>query len=171
VSDAHADRPPPEPSPSLEDSLRRVGKAGKDGLSSAVSTARALHTLLLADFALARRALARAMVWMSVAAAFGVSSWLLLMGALIALLQGVAGLSWLAALSIAAGLSLAITALGVFKTLHYFEFTRMEATRRQLKALGLGDDEDDEDQDQTAERGQAVPAAQGAAPLADGGGP
>lgn len=141
MSDSNADRPTPETPPSLEDSLRRVGKAGKEGLSSAVSTARALRTLMLAEFALARVALARAMVWMSVAAVFGVSSWLLLMGALIALLQRM-GLSWLASLSIAAGLSVAVTGFSVFKMLHYFNFTHMEATRRQLKALGLGDDEE-----------------------------
>jgi hypothetical protein len=84
------------------------------------------------------------MVWMSVAAAFGVSSWLLLMGALIALLQRM-GLSWLGALSVAAGLSLAITALGVWQTLRYFGFSRMDATRRQLKAMGLGDDDEEEE--------------------------
>jgi hypothetical protein len=144
VSQADNDRADrPDPPPSLEESLRGVGKAGKEGLASAVDTARAMRSLVLADFALARVAMARAMVWMSVAAVFGVSSWLLLMGALIALLQRL-GLSWLSALSIAAALSLAITGLGVFMTLHYFEHTRMEATRRQLKALGFGEDEQDE---------------------------
>lgn len=144
MSEADSDRAArPDPPPSLDESLRNVGKAGKDGFASAVDTARALRSLVLADFALARVSLARAMVWMSVAAVFGVSSWLLLMGALIALLQRM-GLSWLSALSIAAALSLAITGLGVFMTLHYFEHTRMEATRRQLKAMGFGDDEHDE---------------------------
>lgn len=140
---ANAERPTPQPPPSLEESLRRVRSSGKEGLSSAIATARALRTLVVAEFALARVALARAMVWLSVAAVFGVSSWLLLMGALIALLQRMAGLSWLSSLSIAAGLSLIITALGVWRTLHYFEFTQMEATRRQLMALGFGDDEED----------------------------
>jgi hypothetical protein len=140
VSEADTDRP--DPPPSLDESLRNVGKASKDGFTSAVDTARALRSLVLADFALARVSLARAMVWMSVAAVFGVSSWLLLMGALIALLQRL-GLSWLSALSIAAALSLAITALGVFKTLHYFDHSRMDATRRQLKAMGFGDDDHD----------------------------
>lgn len=154
-----------EPQPSLEESLRRVGKAGKDGLSSAVDTARALRRLMLADFALARVAMARAMVWMSVAAVFGVSSWLLLMGALIALLQRL-GLSWLASLSIAAGLSIAVTALGVFKTLRYFEFTRMDATRRQLKAMGFGDDEEEE-----RRKEEAAQAAEAQMPMAGGGAP
>jgi hypothetical protein len=158
--DAKGDRPAPQPPPSLEESLRRVGNSGKDGLASAVATARALRMLMVADFALARRALARAMVWLSVAAVFGVSSWLLLMGALIALLQRVAGLSWLSSLSVAAGLSLAITALGVWRTLHYFEFTRMEATRRQLKAMGFGEEEEAAEPD--------MPTAPTPAPLAEG---
>ncbi|SEL51148.1 hypothetical protein SAMN05428989_1813 [Pseudoxanthomonas sp. GM95] len=143
MSEADHDRAAqPDPPPSLDESLRNVGKAGKEGLGSAVDTARALRSLILADFALARVSLARAMVWMSIAAVFGVSSWLLLMGALIALLQRL-GMSWLTSLSIAAGLSLLITALGVLKTLSYFEHTRMDATRRQLKAMGFGDDEQD----------------------------
>jgi len=142
VSQADTDRP--DPPPSLDQSLRNVGKAGKDGFSSAVDTARAMRSLVLADFALARASLARAMMWLSVAAVFGVSSWLLLMGALIALLQRL-GLSWLSALSIAAALSMAITGLGVFMMLHYFEHSRMDATRRQLKAMGFGDDEDEQD--------------------------
>ncbi|MDQ1117913.1 MULTISPECIES: phage holin family protein [Pseudoxanthomonas] len=139
----HDAAPGDDATPSLDESLRRVGKAGKDSLSSAVATAKSLRRLVLADFALARASLARAMVWMSVAAAFGVSSWLLLMGALIALLQRL-GLSWLGALSVAAGLSLAITALGVWQTLRYFGFSRMDATRRQLKAMGLGDDDEED---------------------------
>ncbi|WDS37931.1 phage holin family protein [Pseudoxanthomonas sp.] len=141
MSEADTDRDTrPDPPPSLDQSLRDVGKAGKEGLSSAVSTARALRSLMLADFALARASLARALVWMAVAGVFGVSSWLLLMGALIALLQRL-GLSWLAALSVAAAMSLAITVLGVVQTLRYFEHTRMDATRRQLKLMGIGDDE------------------------------
>ncbi|TAA40115.1 phage holin family protein [Pseudoxanthomonas winnipegensis] len=156
---AHGD----DATPSLDESLRRVGKAGKDSLSSAVATAKSLRRLVLADFALARASLARAMVWMSVAAAFGVSSWLLLMGALIALLQRL-GLSWLGALSVAAGLSLAITALGVWQTLRYFGFSRMDATRRQLKAMGLGDDDEEEAGPEARSAAEQLRAQQGGAP-------
>lgn len=142
MSEADTDRDArPDPPPSLDQSLRDVGRAGKEGLSSVVDTARALRSLMVADFALARVALARALAWMAVAGVFGVCSWLLLMGALIALLQRLLGLSWLSALSVAAGMSLAVTVLGVFQTLRYFEHTRMEATRRQLKLMGIGDDE------------------------------
>ncbi len=158
--------------PSLEDSLRQVGRSGKAGLSSAWDTARALRKLAMADFALARVAMARAMVWMSAAAVFGVCTWLLLMGVLIALLQH-NGFSWLASVSIAAGLSLAMTILGVVQTLRYFEFTRMEATRRQLKAMGIGDDDEDEDEDTPGVSGTPVPQAPAPAPagVAEGGRP
>ncbi|TAA11974.1 phage holin family protein [Pseudoxanthomonas winnipegensis] len=159
----HDAAPGDDATPSLDESLRRVGKAGKDSLSSAVATAKSLRRLVLADFALARASLARAMVWMSVAAAFGVSSWLLLMGALIALLQRL-GLSWLGALSVAAGLSLAITALGVWQTLRYFGFSRMDATRRQLKAMGLGDDDEEEAGPEARSAADQLRAQQGGTP-------
>ncbi|RZZ84914.1 MULTISPECIES: phage holin family protein [Pseudoxanthomonas] len=159
----HDAAPGDDATPSLDESLRRVGKAGKDSLSSAVATAKSLRRLVLADFALARASLARAMVWMSVAAAFGVSSWLLLMGALIALLQRL-GLSWLGALSVAAGLSLAITALGVWQTLRYFGFSRMDATRRQLKAMGLGDDDEEDAGPEARSAAEQLRAQQGGTP-------
>ncbi|WP_440975512.1 phage holin family protein [Pseudoxanthomonas winnipegensis] len=159
----HDAAPGDDATPSLDESLRRVGKAGKDSLSSAVATAKTLRRLVLADFALARASLARAMVWMSVAAAFGVSSWLLLMGALIALLQRL-GLSWLGALSVAAGLSLAITALGVWQTLRYFGFSRMDATRRQLKAMGLGDDDEEDAGPEARSAAEQLRAQQGGTP-------
>ncbi|RZZ85033.1 phage holin family protein [Pseudoxanthomonas winnipegensis] len=159
----HDAAPGDDATPSLDESLRRVGKAGKDSLSSAVATAKSLRRLVVADFALARASLARAMVWMSVAAAFGVSSWLLLMGALIALLQRL-GLSWLGALSVAAGLSLAITALGVWQTLRYFGFSRMDATRRQLKAMGLGDDDEEDAGPEARSAAEQLRAQQGGTP-------
>jgi len=173
VSDTeHQAQAPDGAAPSLEDSLRQVGRSGKAGLTSALDTARALRKLALADFALARVAMARAMVWMSVAAVFGVCSWLLLMGVLIALLQH-NGFSWLASVSIAAGLSLAMTILGVVQTLRYFEFTRMEATRRQLKAMGIGDDDEDEDEETPGVSDTPVPQSAAPAPagVAEGGRP
>ena len=89
--------------PSLEDSLRRLESAGREGLENAVGTLRALRMLVAADLALAWGALGRALAWIAVAIVFGASSWLLLMGVLIASLQRF-GLSWLASMAIAAGL-------------------------------------------------------------------
>ena len=93
------------PAPSLEDSLRRLEQAGREGLGNAAGTVRALRMLVAADVALAWGALGRAVAWIAVGIAFGASSWLLLMGVLIAALQSF-GLSWLAAMAVAAGLSL-----------------------------------------------------------------
>lgn len=132
------------PPPSIDEAFRDIGEAGREGLSAALDTGRALRGLLIADLALARSALGRAMLWVSVAIIFGASSWLLLMAALIALLQGVLGWSWLASMSAAAGLSLVVTGFGVWQALRYFEYTRLTATRRQLRRLGLGHDDDDD---------------------------
>lgn len=37
-----------------------------------------------------------------------------------------------------------MTALGVWQALRYFEHTRLSATRRQLRRMGLGHDDDDD---------------------------
>lgn len=132
---------PRQPPPSLEESLRQFGDAGRAGFASAVDTGRALRNLVVADLALARAALVRALLWLAVVAVFAASSWLLLMALLVSLLQRT-GLSWLAAIGIAAGLSLAIAAFGAWQMIRYFEHTRLDATRRQLAKLGIGDDPD-----------------------------
>jgi len=130
--------------PSLEESLRRVADAGREGLSAVADSTRAWRGLIAADLSLARSALGRALAWVGVAIAFGASSWLLLMAALVSLLQRF-GLSWLAALSIAALLSVGVTAFAGWRAVAYLEHTRLDATRRQLARLGLGGDADDEE--------------------------
>lgn len=133
-----------KPPPSLEESLRQFGDAGRAGFASAVDAGRALRGLIAADLALARAALVRALLWLAVVAVFAASSWLLLMAALVSLLQRF-GLSWLGAIGIAAGLSLAIAAIAAWKMVGYFEHTRLDATRRQLAKLGIDiGGEDDE---------------------------
>jgi uncharacterized membrane protein YqjE len=79
-----------------------------------------------------------------VAIVFGASSWLLLMGVLIASLQRF-GLSWLASMAIAAGLSLCVTAFGIWQALRFLRHTWLKATRRQLRRLGLGNDDEEAD--------------------------
>lgn len=140
-SDESGERPAPA---SLEESLRRVADAGREGLSAAFDSGRAWRGLVAADLSLARSALGRALAWVGVAIAFGASSWLLLMAALVSLLQRF-GLSWLAALSIAALLSVGVTVFAGWRAVVYFEHTRLDATRRQLARLGLGDRDADDD--------------------------
>lgn len=128
---------------SLEQALRDIGGAGRDSLGAAADASRALRGLLLADLALARSALGHALIWMGVTVAFGAAACLLTMGALIALLQAL-GLSWLAALSLTAAICMAVTALGGWLTVRYLRHTGLEATRRQLQRLGLGDDDEND---------------------------
>ncbi len=96
----------------------------------------------MADLALARAAMARALVWLTVSVAFGASAWMLLMGALIAVLQRL-GWSWLASISATAAFSLVVTALGAWQALRHFEMSKLDATRRQLAKLGIGGEDDD----------------------------
>ena len=135
----------PPATPGLEESLRRVGQSGKDALGSAKDTGRALRRLVSADLALARSAFGRGLAWAGVAIVFGASAWLLLAGALIALLQSF-GWSWLASLSFAAGLSIVVTLFAAWRVGHYFDHTGMHATRRQLHRLGLFDEKEDDDE-------------------------
>ncbi|WP_163843527.1 phage holin family protein [Pseudoxanthomonas sacheonensis] len=130
--------------PHLDESVRRIGAAGKATLASARDTGRALRRLISADLALARSAMGRALAWVAVGIVFGASAWLLVVGALIAVLQRL-GWSWLQSLSFAAVLSSVVTAVAVWRTIHYFECAGLHATRRQLARLGIGDEGEEEE--------------------------
>ena len=141
------DEPQPDAKPPhLDESVRRIGAAGKATLASAKDTGRALRRLISADLALARSAMGRALAWVAVGIVFGASAWLLVVGALIAVLQRL-GWSWLQSLSFAAVLSSAVTAIAVWRTIHYFEGAGLHATRRQLARLGIGDEGEEEEDD------------------------
>lgn len=141
----------------IDDDARAIGAEARATLDSALDAGRALRRLVSADLALARSALGRALAWTAVAIIFGASAWLLSMGALIALLQA-SGLSWLASLTIAALLSLAVTGLAIWRVSVFFDHAGMHATRRQLSRLGLFSEDDDED------GADALPAGDGTPP-------
>jgi hypothetical protein len=126
------------PPPGLEQALRDLHEEGRAGLKAATDVAKALRILVAADIALARSAFGRTLAFTAVAIAFGASSWLLLMAAMIAAMQA-AGLSWVLALLIAALLSVAVTAGAGYAAMRYFEHTRLQATRRQFARLGFGE--------------------------------
>lgn len=136
-------KPGPAPAPdvadSLAESLRQIGAAGRAGLGAAGGAAKALRILVSADLSLARSAFGRALAFTGVAVAFGGSAWMLLMAALTAVLHDALGWSWTLSLGVCALLSLIVTALGAWRAMHYFEHTRMQATRRQLARLGIGE--------------------------------
>lgn len=129
----------PGAAPDLAESLRQIGEAGRAGLGAATDAAKALRILVAADLSLARSAFGRALAFTGVAVAFGGSSWMLLMAALTAVLHDALGWSWTLSLAVCALLSLAVTGLGVWRAIHYFEHTRLQATRRQLARLGIGE--------------------------------
>jgi hypothetical protein len=141
---ADGDAPGPEPAskpqdpPDLGEALHALGADSRAGLKAASDSLKALRILVAADFSLARSAFGRALAFTGVAIAFGASSWLLLMAALIAAMQA-AGISWLVSLLIASALSVAITVAAVITAMRYFEHTRMQATRRQFARLGFGE--------------------------------
>lgn len=125
--------------PDLGEAIREVGAAARAGLSEASSAAKAFRTLLAADVSLARSAFGRAMALTGVAIVFGASCWLLLMAALIVFLSRQLGLPWAASLLICALLSGAVTLWAAWQADRYFDHTRMQATRRQLARLGIGE--------------------------------
>ncbi len=138
--------PDRDPAPGLEESLREIGQTGKAALGSGRDSVRALRRLISADIALARSAFGRGLAWAGVAVVFGASAWLLITGALIALLQRM-GWSWLESLSLAAAISILMALIAARRVSHYFDYTGMHATRRQLHRLGLFDEKDDDDEE------------------------
>ncbi|WP_245156390.1 phage holin family protein [Agrilutibacter solisilvae] len=138
-SHAPPNEPPAGPAPDLADSLRALGQSGKAGLSAANDAAKALRILISADISLARSAFGRTLAFTGVAIAFGASAWLLMMATLIAALHFGLGWSWVMALGLCAVLSLIATGIGGWLGMRYFEHTRLQATRRQLARLGIGE--------------------------------
>jgi len=123
----------------LGEAIRDVGTAAREGLKEAGGAAKAFRALLAADVSLARSAFGRAMALTGVAIVFGASCWLLLMATLIVFLSRQLGLPWAASLLICALLSGAVTLWAAWRADYYFDHTRMQATRRQLARLGIGE--------------------------------
>ena len=90
---ADGDAPQPDPAgkpqapPDLGEALHALGADSRAGLKAASESLKALRILVAADFSLARSAFGRALAFTGVAIAFGASSWLLLMAALIAAMR------------------------------------------------------------------------------------
>lgn len=126
------------PTPDIADSVRELGAASRASVAAATDAAKALRSLLAADMALARSAMGRTITFAGLAVAFGASAWLLLVAALVLLLSKL-GLSWMMALLVGAAISLAVTAYAGWRAAHYFDYTRLKATRRQLARLGIGE--------------------------------
>jgi len=133
------DEQSPQEAPDLADTVRQLGQSGRAGLAAANDAAKALRILVSADISLARSAFGRTLAFTGVAIAFGASAWLLLMATVTAVLHEELGWSWGLSLGICAAVSLVATAIGGWMGMRYFEHTRLQATRRQLARLGIGE--------------------------------
>lgn len=142
---ARVRREPPDPAeipqdaPDLDEALRQILDAGRSGFEATGAVARSLRTLVSADFSLARSALGRTLALTGVAVVFGASGWLLLMAAAILFFTRQLGWTWSFALLSCAVLSLVAAGIAVYIGMRYFDHTRMQATRRQLARLGIGE--------------------------------
>lgn len=125
--------------PDLAEALREFGASGRAGLTAANDVAKSLRILIAADVSLARSAFGRTLALTGVAIAFGASAWLLLMATLIVALSRGLGWPWSLSMLLTAGLSVVVTGFAAWGASRYFEYTRMQATRRQFARLGLGE--------------------------------
>ena len=166
------DRASEAPTADLLEALRQIGATGRASLGASVDTAKAFRALVVADVSLARSAMGRTLALSGVAIAAGASAWLLLMTALVVFLRGAAQVSWVVALLLPALLSLVVAGIACWQAMRYFDHTRLQATRRQLARLGIGEladfvpDPDSPASTREATRGHPTEAANGE-PLKD----
>lgn len=125
--------------PGLKETLDELAASGKASYKAARDAATALRILVSADISLARSAFGRTLAFTGVAIAFGASAWLLMMASLIAWLSLGLGWAWSLSLLLTASLSIVVTVIAAVMSMRYFEHTRMQATRRQLARLGVGE--------------------------------
>src|SRR4249919_3222600 len=123
----------------IEEALHALRDTGRATWTAGRDASKAFRILVSADVSLARSAFGRTLAFTGVAIAFGASAWLLLMGALVAWLSTGLGWAWSLSLLLAAGLSIVITAAAGKGAMWYFDHTRLQATRRQLARLGIGE--------------------------------
>src|SRR6478672_3344903 len=123
----------------IEESLRELGATGRATWEAGKDASKAFRMLVSADISLARSAFGRTLAFTGVAIAFGASAWLLLMAGLISWLSMSLGWPWALSLLATGVLSLAVAGVGGWSAMRYFEHTRMQATRRQLARLGIGE--------------------------------
>lgn len=135
---ARADAIPPDP-PGIDQAFADLRDSGRATWSAGHDAFKAFRILFAADVSLARSAFGRTLALTGVAIAFGASGWLLLMAALTAVLHDALGWSWTLSLLVTALLSVGVTAWSAWQAQRYFEHTRMQATRRQLARLGIGE--------------------------------
>ena len=131
--------PGERPTPGIADAFRELGDTGRATWEAGREAVTALRILVTADISLARSAFGRTLAFTAVAIVFGASAWLLLMAALVAWLSLGLGWAWQFSLLLCGGASLVAAGVAGWMSTRYFEHTRMQATRRQLARLGIGE--------------------------------
>ena len=139
MTDAPDRDPGARGAPGIDEAFAELRDTGRAALGAGNEAFKAFRILFAADVSLARSALGRTLALTGVAIAFGASCWLLLMAALVTWLARGVGLSFPVALLLCALLSGGVTGWAIWQALRYFEHTRMQATRRQLARLGIGE--------------------------------
>jgi hypothetical protein len=125
--------------PGIGDAFEELKDTGRATLQAGNEAFKAFRILFAADVSLARSAFGRTLAMTAVAIVFGGSCWLLLMAALVTWLSRGAGLPFALSLLLCALLSAAVTGWAMWQAMRYFEHTRLQATRRQLARLGIGE--------------------------------
>ena len=125
--------------PGIDEAVRQFGATGRATWTAGRDASKAFRILLAADISLARSAFGRTLAFTGAAIAFGASAWLLLMAAMIAGLNRGLGWPWWVSLLLAGVLSVAITVAAGWQAMRYFDHTRLQATRRQLARMGIGE--------------------------------
>lgn len=133
------------PSGTYGEDVRNLKDHARSTVRGGVDSFAALRRLAMAELNLSRHAVGRSMVWLAVAIAFGASFWLLLMAGSVVALHDKLGWSWLVSLFVAAGVSLLVMLVGALRVKHYFSYTGLDSTRRELALFGIGDEHDDSD--------------------------
>lgn len=125
--------------PDVLEALRQLSDTGKASLHAGSEAGKAFRSLLAADVSLARSAFGRTLAMTGVAIVFGASAWLLMMAAAVVWLIRYFDWPWSLSLLACGLLSLVIAGISAWLAQRYFEHTRLQATRRQLARLGIGE--------------------------------
>ena len=138
-ADDRTTNPGERATPGIADAFRELGDTGRATWEAGREALTALRILVSADISLARSAFGRTLALTAVAIVFGASAWLLLMGALVAWLSLGLGWAWQFSMLACGGASLVAAGIAGWLGTRYFEHTRLQATRRQLARLGIGE--------------------------------
>ncbi|HET6603261.1 MAG TPA: phage holin family protein [Xanthomonadaceae bacterium] len=135
------ERPPADAPPGLEDAAGQIGEVAGSTVAAALAVLSSFRRLVAADIAQSRAAFGRALAYTGLAVAIGTSACLLLVTLLVVLLSNL-GLSWVAALALIMVAAALPAAWFTWRAVDAYGHTQLDATRRQLARLGLGEDPD-----------------------------